>query len=283
MQRMQRPLTLTINSSIQNLRNLHLSAGSRTPPSKSSGDIPRMSKFICFLFKSIITTGQIPQGPQDMNQIIPDSIIGIFEGILKLSKMQLPAIMLGLFYLQKLFSHCKEIDGMDSKRKIKLFVVCLMLSQKYSDDTPLTNMSWSHIIAVTAIDVNTEEMYVLDKLDYALYVPIRDYAVFCKSIQILAKVWNQLAGSPTLSPPPLSPLIGGTPPTPSTNAPLYLQNIERRINKRSLPMNDYSVLATPITTKFPGSFPSYPHSIFHTSIDTSASIDGQSKRVKNED
>jgi hypothetical protein len=77
-----------------------------------------------------------------------------------------------------------------------------------------------------------DEILILQRFDFSLYVPLAEYAGFCKRVQTLAKEWNSklrsMANLQEPTPYPQTPMLN----TPVSNIPFFISSIENKFRKR---------------------------------------------------
>lgn len=235
-----------------------------------------MSRFIAYLFKNIIS--RIPMQNSNATHMLhntpPNHADLLFKALLQSFSIELPVLILALFYLNRLCEQSAQLQTMNSERKIVLFCVCIGLAIKFTDDKATRSERWTRIINVQRSEANNAERFVLEEIGYSLYVDVAEYATYCGVIRGLAKLWNTIALSP--SPFNNSPTCA-TPITPFVRIPSLLRDIQQRVGKRSAEDEDsYAQLETPVGNSFgfaklrksplsaglTKTFPRYAHAIF---------------------
>ncbi|KAJ3091430.1 hypothetical protein HK102_000598 [Quaeritorhiza haematococci] len=214
---------------------------------------PRLSRFICFLFQSIISRNSCAEGPLQSGQ--PAFLVMYIENVLEVTKCPLPMVMLALLYLDRVKKAKVDTTSIVSD-DARLFAMALMLSQKYCDDNPYGNKMWSTVIGIPAMDLSMAEMQFLSALEFNLFVPTHEYAIFCKEVQKLARSWNRtLMEARLMSPIPMSPCSPAiaTPMTPTASIPFIMNSIEEAVSRKRKTSDDGSEASPPETPSAPKS------------------------------
>lgn len=113
--------------------------------------------------------------------------------VLKTTKISCTVLILSLkfaqLFLQKIRSagnpYCAGLES----NQFRLFVTSLLLADKYSEDHPYTNKSWSSLSGLSLNDINLMERSFLDIMQHGLYVPEVDFRDWTQSLQNLCQ-WS---------------------------------------------------------------------------------------------
>ncbi|KAI9300229.1 hypothetical protein BJ944DRAFT_188548 [Cunninghamella echinulata] len=84
------------------------------------------------------------------------------------------AVYLGLKYICHLLESNPSIEGAEGS-EYRLFIVALMLANKFLDDNTFTNKTWSEVSGMKVQDLNIMESEFLEALEYTLFVREDDY------------------------------------------------------------------------------------------------------------
>jgi hypothetical protein len=71
--------------------------------------------------------------------------------------------------------------------QFRLFVTSLLLADKYSEDHPYTNKSWSSLSGLLIEDINSMERIYLAIMQHGLYMSENEFREWTKSLQILCQ------------------------------------------------------------------------------------------------
>lgn len=105
-----------------------------------------------------------------------------------------------------------------------LFLVAVILSQKFLHDHPLRNSAWSRLVHVPVRVISKLEFELLASLDHSLYISAEAFQDWNNTIQQLAVKWQKQRCLP-LSPispvlnTPFAPLLVSTNWSPATSCP----------------------------------------------------------------
>lgn len=113
--------------------------------------------------------------------------------VLKTTKISCTVLILSLKFAQQFLHRYRTQDtrfcaGLESNQ-FRLFVISLLLADKYSEDHPYTNESWSSMSGIPVKDVNTMERAFLALMQHGLYIHEVEFREWTKSLQNLCK-WN---------------------------------------------------------------------------------------------
>ncbi|KAI9485255.1 MAG: cyclin-domain-containing protein [Benjaminiella poitrasii] len=94
--------------------------------------------------------------------------------VLTATQLQEPAVYLSLKYISILLQSNPSIEGAQGS-EYRLFIVALMLANKFLDDNTFTNKTWSEVSGMKVHDLNIMEAEFLEALDYKLFVREYEY------------------------------------------------------------------------------------------------------------
>ncbi|KAI7904428.1 cyclin-domain-containing protein [Cokeromyces recurvatus] len=94
--------------------------------------------------------------------------------VLTATQLQEPAVYLSLKYISILLQSNPSIEGAQGS-EYRLFIVALMLANKFLDDNTFTNKTWSEVSGMKVHDLNIMEAEFLEALDYDLFVREHEY------------------------------------------------------------------------------------------------------------
>ena len=131
----------------------------------------------------------------DPQGITQDSFLfGRFlKHVLKTTKISCTVLILSLKFAQQFLHRIRLMGspfcaGLESNQ-FRLFVTSLLLADKYSEDHPYTNKSWSSLSGLPVEDINTMERAFLATMQHGLYTNEGDFREWTKSLQNLCQ-WN---------------------------------------------------------------------------------------------
>jgi hypothetical protein len=113
--------------------------------------------------------------------------------VLKTTKISCTVLILSLKFAQQ-FLHRSRLMGNPycaglESNQFRLFVTSLLLADKYSEDHPYTNKSWSSLSGLPVEDINTMERAFLAMMQHGLYTHEVEFREWTKSLQSLCQ-WN---------------------------------------------------------------------------------------------
>lgn len=88
-------------------------------------------------------------------------------------------IVLGLYYINKLSNICI----INNNNINIIFVCCVMLSNKYIIDTPITNSTYSRLLNINPNILNKYEIEILKLFDYSIFISTDEFNTFYDSIK----------------------------------------------------------------------------------------------------
>lgn len=94
--------------------------------------------------------------------------------VLSSTQLTESAVYLGLKYICHLLESNPSIEGAEGS-EYRLFIVALMLANKFLDDNTFTNKTWSEVSGMKVQDLNIMESEFLEALEYTLFVRDDDY------------------------------------------------------------------------------------------------------------
>ncbi|KAG2237654.1 hypothetical protein BDF21DRAFT_378191 [Thamnidium elegans] len=94
--------------------------------------------------------------------------------VLTATQLQESAVYLSLKYIAILLQSNPSIEGAEGS-EYRLFIVALMLANKFLDDNTFTNKTWSDVSGMKVRDLNIMEAEFLEALEYNLFVRKDDY------------------------------------------------------------------------------------------------------------
>ncbi|KAI8363852.1 cyclin-domain-containing protein [Choanephora cucurbitarum] len=89
--------------------------------------------------------------------------------VLTATQLKESAVYLSLKYIAILLQSNPSIEGAEGS-EYRLFIVALMLANKFLDDNTFTNKTWSDVSGMKVHDLNIMEAEFLEALDYNLFV-----------------------------------------------------------------------------------------------------------------
>lgn len=102
--------------------------------------------------------------------------------VLTATQLSESAVYLSLKYIAILLQSNPTIEGAEGS-EYRLFIVALMLANKFLDDNTFTNKTWSEVSGMKIKDVNIMESEFLEALDYNLFVRSDDYNIWKQLLQ----------------------------------------------------------------------------------------------------
>lgn len=97
--------------------------------------------------------------------------------VLTATQLQESAVYLSLKYIAILLQSNPSIEGAEGS-EYRLFIVALMLANKFLDDNTFTNKTWSDVSGMKVHDLNIMEVEFLEALDYNLFVREHEYDIW---------------------------------------------------------------------------------------------------------
>lgn len=109
--------------------------------------------------------------------------------VMKTTKISCTVLILSLKYAQLFLHKIKTLNmpycaGLENNQ-FRLFVTSLLLADKYSEDHPYTNKSWSSLSGLTVDDINTMERSFLSVMEHEMFVSEVEFREWTKSLQNL--------------------------------------------------------------------------------------------------
>jgi hypothetical protein len=114
--------------------------------------------------------------------------------VLKSTKISCTVLILSLKLSQLFLRKIKSLHsgnyyvGLDTNQ-FRLFVTSLLLADKYSEDHPYTNKSWSSLSGLPIDEINRMEIVFLQVIGHELYISEMEFRNWTKSLQNLCQ-WN---------------------------------------------------------------------------------------------
>lgn len=113
--------------------------------------------------------------------------------VLKTTKISCTVLILSLKLAQMFLRRVKKLDNPScaelNLNQFRLFVTSLLLADKYSEDHPYTNKSWSALSGLPVDDINLLERTFLATMQHELFVCEADFREWTKALQRLCQ-WN---------------------------------------------------------------------------------------------
>lgn len=106
--------------------------------------------------------------------------------VLKSTTISCTTIILALKFAQQ---YCRKRPAHDHENRFRLFVTCLMLANKYTEDSPYTNVTWSVMSGLPLIHINEMECEVLALFGHHLFVSESEFRVWTEQLQSLCQ-WS---------------------------------------------------------------------------------------------
>lgn len=97
--------------------------------------------------------------------------------ILSATQLKDSVVYLCLKYIANLLQANPGIEGAEGS-EYRLFVVALMLANKYLDDNTYTNKTWSEVSGMKINDLNIMEAEFLEAIDFNLHIRAQDFAIW---------------------------------------------------------------------------------------------------------
>ncbi|KAI8344193.1 hypothetical protein BC941DRAFT_408023 [Chlamydoabsidia padenii] len=91
------------------------------------------------------------------------------QQVLAATQLSESVVILGLKYIAKLLDTNPYMQGADGS-EYRLFIVSLLLANKFNDDNTFTNKSWSDISGMKLHELNVMELELLTAVDYRLFI-----------------------------------------------------------------------------------------------------------------
>ncbi|RKO98749.1 hypothetical protein CXG81DRAFT_28443 [Caulochytrium protostelioides] len=112
--------------------------------------------------------------------------------VIQTTGVALPVLLIALLYLGRLRHACPDAAGEGSE--YRLFIVALVLSQKYLDDNRFTNRTWSEVSGIGLRDLNVVEIDFLVRIEWNMYVAKAEYTQWLRGIQMLGRDHSRRLG-----------------------------------------------------------------------------------------
>lgn len=129
----------------------------------------------------------------DPHGIAQDSFLfGRFlKNVMKTTKVSCTSLILSLKFAQSFLKKIRAINmpycaGLESNQ-FRLFVTCILLADKYSEDHPYTNKSWSSLSGLPVDDINTMERAFLSVMQHEMFVSESEFREWTKALQNLCQ------------------------------------------------------------------------------------------------
>ncbi|RCH90719.1 hypothetical protein CU098_006993 [Rhizopus stolonifer] len=97
--------------------------------------------------------------------------------VLLATQLKDSAVFLCLKYIANLLQANPRVEGAEGS-EYRLFIVALMLANKFLDDHTYTNQSWSEVSGMKVEDLNIMEAEFLVAIDYKLFVRAQEFAIW---------------------------------------------------------------------------------------------------------
>lgn len=113
--------------------------------------------------------------------------------VMKTTKISCTVLILSLKFAQQFLQKIRSVGspycaGLESNQ-FRLFVTSLLLADKYSEDHPYTNKSWSSLSGLSLSEINLMERSFLDIMQHGLYMPEMEFREWTKALQNLCQ-WS---------------------------------------------------------------------------------------------
>lgn len=117
-----------------------------------------------------ITTQLISASDQEAHRLTKRFI----DDVLSRTRISAVAFLLALFFIHRYRSRPDETVG-HSGSQYRMFVVGLLLAQKYTEDHPFSNRVWAQLARMPVPHINVMEREFLANIDHRLGVKLRDF------------------------------------------------------------------------------------------------------------
>ncbi|CAO3678171.1 unnamed protein product [Rhizopus stolonifer] len=104
--------------------------------------------------------------------------------VLTATQLSESVILLGLKYIAMLLQFNPSIQGAAGS-EYRLFIVALMLGNKFLDDNTFTNKTWSKVTGMKVKDLNMMELEFLDVLGFQLFVQKEEFERYKRALLLL--------------------------------------------------------------------------------------------------
>ncbi|ORZ23272.1 hypothetical protein BCR42DRAFT_132456 [Absidia repens] len=110
--------------------------------------------------------------------------------VLTATQLSESAVFLALKYIANLLESNPSIEGAEGS-EYRLFIVALMLANKFLDDNTFTNKTWSEVSGMKVQDLNIMESEFLEALEYSLFVREESYAQWKSVLETCRRQFTQ--------------------------------------------------------------------------------------------
>ncbi|KAI8340151.1 cyclin-domain-containing protein [Chlamydoabsidia padenii] len=92
------------------------------------------------------------------------------QQVLTVTQLSESVVILSLKYIAKLLQKSPHIQGAEGS-EYRLFIVALMLANKFHDDNTYTNKTWSDVSGMKLYELDIMELEFLFQIDFGLFIP----------------------------------------------------------------------------------------------------------------
>lgn len=118
--------------------------------------------------------------------------------VLTATQLSESAVFLALKYIANLLESNPSIEGAEGS-EYRLFIVALMLANKFLDDNTFTNKTWSEVSGMKVQDLNIMESEFLEALEYHLFVREEEYTSWQSTLDTCRQRYIQHQQTPMRS------------------------------------------------------------------------------------
>ena len=105
-----------------------------------------------------------------------------------------------IFALKLVDRVSKRTKKVSPKSEMLLFVVALIVTQKWLNDKPFANTCWVNLLNLNVRHINLIEREFLECLDYDLYVSKGEYESWFNYVQYHGRLWMTILHAQLLLP-----------------------------------------------------------------------------------
>ena len=139
------------------------------------------SEQVAFAFEESTYTGKPSEQVTE-----PKHVEAFMRHAFELAKFQPETCIVTLIFLNRFLNRTNI--PLHSGNWKPIFIICLVLSQKMSDDTPLINKDFAIIYpAITAQTVNVLERSMITLLEFDLHIPLQTYINYFMDVALVTK------------------------------------------------------------------------------------------------
>jgi len=130
--------------------------------------LPLLPSLIYFLwFDNLTLCSNHPKNISSFRKFI--------QSMIQSTNLSLPSLLLALYYIYKLKNNLPKTLSKNIGSEYRLFIVSLILSNKFLDDHTFTTKTWSELSGLSIIELNIMEREFLIGLDYKMFVSHEEF------------------------------------------------------------------------------------------------------------